>query len=101
MLLFRPKKLQLFIVVTFLLWSSTVASALLEYQSTEIAVIQAEAGPLRSADNEGAPAVTKEWLPEGSLVKILTKNSNWTEVSLFSGTKGWIPNRSLRVIEKE
>ena len=50
---------------------------------------------MRSADNEGAPAVTKEWLPEGKSGEGSQKEQLiGTEVSLFSGTKGWIPNQA-------
>ena len=83
------------------LWLTVLMSSIWDYQSNPVAVVQSQAGPLRSADNQGAPAITTEWLPEGCIVKIVQQNEDWSEVSLFSGTRGWIPNHGLRVIEKQ
>ena len=87
--------------VFLFLWLTVLMSSIFDYQGNPLAVVQSQAGPLRSADNQGAPAITTEWLPEGCIVKILHQNEDWSEVSLFSGTRGWIPNSSLRVVEKQ
>ncbi|MEC7986970.1 MAG: BatD family protein [Myxococcota bacterium] len=100
LLLSRRPRLQPFAIVLGLIWLSLVVSASNEAMSDPIAIVQAEAGPLRAADNDGAPAVTSEWLPEGCSVRILREQALWVEVVLGNGRRGGLPKRAITRLQR-
>ena len=81
--------------VLALIWLSLAVSVLWSTQKTKIGVSLAEAGPMRAADNSGAPAVS-DYVPAGAQLEVLRQLDGWTEVRLGSGRRGWLPMRSVK-----
>ncbi len=64
-------------------------------ESTESIAVVLDAAPLRTADHAQAPLVKSEWLPSGARLTIVQSQSDWIQVSLPSGTQGWVPKSSI------
>ena len=94
------RKNRVLIGVLGLVWLSMIGSFVAGVTSKDIAVVQQDAGPIRAADNVGAPPVTSEWMPPGSAVILLREHEQWSEVSTSNGLRGWLPNHALITVEE-
>jgi SH3-like domain-containing protein len=63
-------------------------------QSTQRrAVVVSDRAPLRTAPDPAA--VSDTTLSEGTLLAVRARRTQWTEVRLADGTRGWVPSRAL------
>jgi len=61
--------------------------------SRQRTVVVAPNAPLHASPSPDAPADTT--LPEGTMLHVQSRRSQWTEVRLSNGTGGWIPAQAL------
>ena len=96
----QKKQLRPIAAVVGLVWLSIVASSIVEYTQDSLAIVQADAGPLRAADSAGAPAMTTDWVPAGTAVQLRRTQGTWTQVILPNTQRGWLPSRAIIAINE-
>ncbi len=82
-----------------LLWLAMFASAMVDDNVQDQAVVVTDGVPLLSADSGGAPPALPQPLPAGAEVRVLETRDLWSRVMLADGTRGWMQRAAVVTVE--